>query len=113
MASKARNPLAFGLSHALTLSMDYYLQTPIHLPKSTWNLSGQKWVLRLYTLKKIEDVDRIVLEGLWCWFMLAHSGVFTVCCGYVVLLSLIVSQQLEVCSVSMDNDLLLMLKDIS
>ena len=28
-----------------------------------------------YTEKKIEDVDRIVLEGLWCWFMLAHSGV--------------------------------------
>ena len=46
--------------------------------------------------------------------MSAHSGVFLqVCCGYVVVLSLIVSQQLEVCSVSMDNDLLLMLKDIS
>ena len=30
----------------------------------------------IYTQKKIEDVDRIVLEGLWCWFMLAHSGVF-------------------------------------
>ena len=60
----------------------------------------------IYT-EKNEDVDRIVLEGLWCWFMLAHSGViFAVCCGYVVLLSLIVSQQLEVCSVSMDNDLL-------
>ena len=64
----------------------------------------------IYTQIKIEDVDRIVLEGLWCWFMLAH---FAVCCGYVVLLSLIVSLQLEVCSVSMDNDLLLMLKDIS
>ena len=49
--------------------------------------------------------------------MLVHVGSFrdicAVCCGYVVLLSLIVSQQLEVCSVSMDNDLLLMLKDIS
>ena len=29
----------------------------------------------IYTEKKIEDVDRIVFEGLWCWFMLAHSGV--------------------------------------
>ena len=42
--------------------------------------------------------------------MLVHvgsfRGIFAVCCGYVVLLSLIVSQQLEVCSVSMDNDLL-------
>ena len=49
--------------------------------------------------------------------MLVHvgsfRGSFAVCCGYVVLLSWIVSQQLEVCSVSMDNDLLLMLKDIS
>ena len=49
--------------------------------------------------------------------MLVHvgsfRGIFAVCCGYVVLLSLIVSQQLEVCSVSMNNDLLLMLKDIS
>ena len=50
--------------------------------------------------------------------MLVHvgsfRGIFAVCCGYeLVLLSLIVSQQLEVCSVSMDNDLLLMLKDIS
>ena len=45
--------------------------------------------------------------------MLAHSGVFfAVCCGFVVLLSLIVSQYLEVYSVSIDNDLLLMLKDI-
>ena len=39
--------------------------------------------------------------------MLVHvgsfRGTFAVCCGHVVLLSLIVSQQLEVYSVSMDN----------
>ena len=49
--------------------------------------------------------------------MLVHvgsfRGVYAACCEYVFLLSLIVSQQLEVCSVSMDTDLLLMLKDIS
>ena len=49
--------------------------------------------------------------------MLVHvgsfRGTFAVCCRYVVLLSPIVSQQLEVCSFSIDNDLLLMLKDIS
>ena len=37
--------------------------------------------------------------------MLVHvgsfRGIFAVCCGYVVLLSLIVSQQLEVCTVLM------------